>query len=64
VGIGCSQCTGSDYSSEAAHRLKRVLSTDIGIGAVGHPDAGYLQTLTMNTVYKIVIPVLYKIPGE
>jgi urocanate hydratase len=54
----------ADYSSEAALRLKRVLTTDPGIGFVGHAEAGYPQAITSITEHKIIMPVLYKIPGE
>ncbi|HSB65505.1 MAG TPA: urocanate hydratase, partial [Anaerolineales bacterium] len=62
VGIGFSQHAGqvivADGTREAARRLKRVLTTDPGMGIVRHADAGYPQAIEAAKRHGIKIPML------
>jgi urocanate hydratase len=62
VGIGYSQHAGqvivADGTREAARRLKRVLTTDPGMGIVRHADAGYPQAIQAAKRHGIKIPML------
>ena len=62
VGIGYSQHAGqvivADGTQEAALRLRRVLTTDPGLGIVRHADAGYPQAIEAVRQYKINMPML------
>lgn len=62
VGIGFSQHAGqvivADGTREAARRLKRVLTTDPGMGIVRHADAGYPQAIEAARRHGIKIPML------
>ena len=61
VGIGYSQHAGqvivADGTMEAAARLKRVLTTDPGMGVVRHADAGYQQALDAAKRHGIKMPM-------
>jgi len=62
VGIGYSQHAGmvivADGTPEAAVRLKRVLTTDPGLGIARHADAGYEQAIEAAKRHGIKIPML------
>jgi len=61
VGIGYSQHAGqvivADGTMEAAARLKRVLTTDPGMGVVRHADAGYRQAVEAAKRHGIKMPM-------
>jgi urocanate hydratase len=60
VGIGYSIHAGmvvvADGSEAAARRLKRVLTTDPGMGIVRHVDAGYEDAIEFAKRYGVKIP--------
>jgi len=62
VGIGFSQHAGqvivADGTPEAARRLKRVLTTDPGMGIVRHADAGYEIAINAAVRHGIKMPML------
>jgi len=62
VGIGYSQHAGqvivADGTPEAAERLKRVLTTDPGLGIARHADAGYQQAIDAAKRFGIKVPML------
>src|SRR5512136_326218 len=62
VGIGYSQHAGqvivADGTREAARRLKRVLTTDPGMGIVRHVDAGYPLAIEAAKRHGIKIPMM------
>ena len=62
VGIGFSQHAGqvivADGTDAAAKRLKRVLTTDPGLGIVRHADAGYEQAKDAARRHAIKMPML------
>jgi urocanate hydratase len=63
VGIGYSQHAGQvivcDGSFEADERLRRVLSTDPGMGVLRHVDAGYEEAINFARAHKdIKIPMM------
>ena len=62
VGIGFSQHAGqvivADGTEAAAVRLKRVLTTDPGMGIVRHADAGYKQAIDAAKHHGIKMPML------
>ena len=62
VGIGFSQHAGqvivADGTPEAARRLKRVLTTDPGLGIVRHADAGYQEAIEAARRHGIKMPML------
>lgn len=62
VGIGYSQHAGqvivADGTREAARRLKRVLTTDPGMGIVRHADAGYQIAIKAAKRHGIKMPML------
>lgn len=62
VGIGFSQHAGmvivADGTAEAAARLKRVLTTDPGIGIIRHADAGYEEAIAAAKRHGIKMPML------
>lgn len=62
VGIGLSIHAGqvcvADGTSEAAGRLKRVLTNDPGIGVVRHADAGYEEAIKTVKDRQIDMPML------
>jgi len=62
VGIGYSQHAGqvivADGTPEAAVRLKRVLTTDPGMGIVRHADAGYPEAISAAKRLGVKIPFL------
>ncbi|MBI3340305.1 MAG: urocanate hydratase [Chloroflexi bacterium] len=62
VGIGYSQHAGqvivADGTPEAARRLKRVLTTDPGMGVVRHADAGYEIAIDAAKRHGIKMPML------
>jgi len=62
VGIGYSQHAGqvivADGTREAARRLKRVLTTDPGMGIVRHADAGYEIAIKAAKRHGIKLPML------
>jgi urocanate hydratase len=62
VGIGFSQHAGqvivADGTAAAAQRLKRVLTTDPGLGIVRHADAGYQQAIAAAKRHGIKMPML------
>ncbi len=64
VGIGYSQHAGmvvlADGTSEAAVRLKRVLTTDPGTGIMRHADAGYPEAIESARKFGVNIPMLPK----
>jgi urocanate hydratase len=61
VGIGFSQHAGqvivADGTPEAARRLRRVLTTDPGLGVVRHADAGYPQAIAAAKRHGIKMPM-------
>ena len=62
VGIGFSQHAGqaivADGPPEATRRLKRVLTTDPGLGIVRHADAGYQEAIEAARRHGIKMPML------
>ncbi|NMC55093.1 MAG: urocanate hydratase [Chloroflexi bacterium] len=62
VGIGFSQHAGqvivADGTPEAARRLKRVLTTDPGMGVARHVDAGYPEAVAAAKRHGIKIPMM------
>ncbi|MEA3351829.1 MAG: urocanate hydratase [Chloroflexota bacterium] len=62
VGIGYSQHAGqvivADGTAAAARRLKRVLTTDPGLGIARHADAGYKQAIDAAKKHGIKVPML------
>jgi urocanate hydratase len=62
VGIGYSQHAGqvivADGTRQAARRLKRVLTTDPGMGIVRHADAGYKIAINAAKRHGIKMPML------
>jgi urocanate hydratase len=62
VGIGYSLHAGqvivADGTPEAERRLKRVLTTDPGMGVVRHADAGYAEAIAFAREHHIQIPML------
>jgi urocanate hydratase len=62
VGIGFSQHAGqvivADGTPEAARRLRRVLTTDPGIGIARHADAGYEKAIRAAKRHGIKMPML------
>jgi urocanate hydratase len=62
VGIGYSQHAGqvivADGTRQAARRLKRVLTTDPGMGIVRHADAGYKIAIDAAKRHGIKMPML------
>ncbi|MFL6543031.1 MAG: urocanate hydratase [Chthoniobacterales bacterium] len=61
VGIGYSQHAGmvvvADGSDSAKRRLKRVLTSDPGMGIIRHADAGYRRALDFAAEHNIRIPM-------
>jgi urocanate hydratase len=61
VGIGFSQHAGqvivADGTPEADQRLRRVLTTDPGLGIVRHADAGYQQAIEAAQRHGIKMPM-------
>jgi urocanate hydratase len=61
VGIGYSQHAGmvivADGTPEAAVRLRRVLTTDPGMGIIRHADAGYPEALATAQAKGVRIPM-------
>lgn len=64
VGIGYSIHAGqvivADGTEDARRRIKRVLTTDPGMGVVRHADAGYEQAIEFARSHGIQIPMLGK----
>jgi urocanate hydratase len=64
VGIGYSLHAGqvivADGSEAAARRLKRVLTTDPGMGVIRHVDAGYPEAIAFAREHGVKIPMLRK----
>lgn len=62
VGIGYSQHAGmvvvADGTESAARRLRRVLTTDPGMGVIRHVDAGYEKAIEEAQAHNIKIPML------
>ena len=62
VGIGYSQHAGqvivADGTEAAARRLKRVLTTDPGMGVVRHVDAGYPEAIAAAKRLGVKIPMM------
>jgi urocanate hydratase len=62
VGIGYSQHAGqvivADGTRDAARRLRRVLTTDPGLGIVRHADAGYQIAIKAAKRHHIKMPML------
>ena len=62
VGIGYSLHAGqvivADGTPEAAHRLKRVLTYDPGMGIVRHVDAGYPEASAFARAHGVKIPMM------
>ncbi len=62
VGIGYSQHAGqvivADGTPAARRRLKRVLTTDPGMGVVRHADAGYESAIAAAKRHRIKMPML------
>lgn len=62
VGIGYSLHAGqvivADGTEAAARRLKRVLTTDPGMGVVRHVDAGYKRAIDFARDHQINIPMM------
>ena len=61
VGIGYSQHAGqvivADGTPEAAARLRRVLTTDPGMGVIRHADAGYEEALEFAKTHDVRLPM-------
>jgi urocanate hydratase len=64
VGIGYSLHAGqvivADGSEAAARRLKRVLTTDPGMGVIRHADAGYPNAIEFARTHGVMIPMQRK----
>ena len=64
VGIGYSLHAGqvivADGTEAAARRLKRVLTTDPGMGVIRHADAGYPEAIEFARTHGVRIPMLRK----
>ena len=62
VGIGYSQHAGmvivADGTKEAEKRLRRVLTTDPGMGVVRHVDAGYDEAKKVARAKGVKVPML------
>ena len=62
VGMGYSQHAGmvivADGTEAAARRLKRVLTTDPGMGVVRHADAGYPEAIAFAKKAGVKIPMM------
>jgi urocanate hydratase len=62
VGIGYSLHAGqvivADGTPEAATRLKRVLTTDPGMGVIRHVDAGYPEAIQFAKEHGVNVPML------
>jgi urocanate hydratase len=62
VGIGYSLHAGqvivADGTPEAAARLKRVLTTDPGMGVIRHVDAGYPEAIQFAKQHGVNVPML------
>lgn len=62
VGIGYSTHAGllvvADGTREAGERIRRVLTTDPGMGIIRHADAGYPEAVAAARKYKVKIPML------
>jgi urocanate hydratase len=62
VGIGYSQHAGqvivADGTPQAAARLKRVLTTDPGMGVARHVDAGYPEAIEFARQHGVKIPMM------
>jgi urocanate hydratase len=62
VGIGYSQHAGmvvvADGSDSAAKRLRRVLTTDPGLGIIRHVDAGYDKAIEEAREHGVNVPML------
>jgi urocanate hydratase len=62
VGIGYSLHAGqvivADGTPEAATRLKRVLTTDPGMGVIRHVDAGYPEAIQFAKQHGVNVPML------
>jgi urocanate hydratase len=62
VGIGYSLHAGqvivADGTPEAATRLKRVLTTDPGMGVIRHADAGYPEAIQFAKQHGVNVPML------
>jgi urocanate hydratase len=61
TGIGYSQHAGqvivATGTADAEQRLKRVLTTDPGMGVIRHADAGYQQAIDFARAHKIRLPM-------
>jgi len=68
VGIGYSLHAGmvvvADGTDEAAERLRRVLTTDPGMGVVRHADAGYPEAIEAIHREHIDAPMIERQPGQ
>ena len=62
VGMGYSLHAGmvivADGTEQAARRLKRVLTSDPGMGVIRHVDAGYKEAVDVALKHEIKIPSL------
>jgi urocanate hydratase len=62
VGIGYSIHAGqvivADGTPEAARRLKRVLTTDPGMGVIRHVDAGYPEAIQFAKEHGVKVPMM------
>jgi urocanate hydratase len=62
VGIGYSIHAGqvivADGTPEAARRLKRVLTTDPGMGVIRHADAGYPEAIQFAKEHRVKVPMM------
>jgi urocanate hydratase len=62
VGIGYSIHAGqvivADGTEAAARRLRRVLTTDPGMGIARHADAGYSEAIEFAKQHNVKIPML------
>ena len=61
VGIGYSQHAGmvvvADGTESAARRLRRVLTSDPGMGVIRHADAGYSRAIDFARTNKVKVPM-------
>lgn len=68
VGIGYSLHAGmvmvADGTDDAAERLRRVLTTDPGMGVVRHADAGYPEAIEAIHQEHIDAPMIERQPGQ
>jgi urocanate hydratase len=64
VGIGLSTHAGMvvvcDGTKETDERIKRVFTTDPGIGVARHADAGYTEAINQVKKFDIYIPMIKK----